>query len=204
MNAKTTATAATATPAEAMPCMCSKYQVVLREYEVGGQPEVETEGTGCTSTTGNEFSPGHDAKLKSLLIRAGVAGHAVRYGSLTTSADKAAQGFGFAHMVLAGIEKGKAKAAAKADRNAAKAERRAAAPRKGKAAPAAASGERVVAVAAPAEAPAEAPAAPAAETVRVKVGRWEYDAVIVDGDAHYTNAKQLPAVAVKGTYKLVG
>lgn len=202
MNAKTTTakTAAAAAVVEATPCLCSKYEVVIREFDTPNGPDYDAEGTGCTETTGNEFAPGHDAKLKSLLIRAGVAGHAVRYGSLTTSADKAAQGFGFAHMVLAGIEKGKAKAAAKADRNAAKAERRAAAPRKGKAAPAAASGERVVAVAAP----AEAPAAPAAETVRVKVGRWEYDAVIVDGDAHYTNAKQLPAVAVKGTYKLVG
>lgn len=202
MNAKATTakTAAAATAVEATPCLCGKYEVVLEEFDTPNGPDYTAETTGCNETTGNEFAPGHDAKLKSLLIRAGVAGHAVRYGSLTTTADKAAQGFGFAHMVLAGIEKGKAKVAAKADRSAAKAERRAAAPRKGKAAPAAATGERVVAVATP----AEAPAAEVAETVRVKVGRWEYDAVIVDGDAHYTNAKQLPAVAVKGTYKLVG
>lgn len=56
-------------------CACANYQV-------------EGAGTGCTSTTKKKFAPGHDAKLRSLLVKAGVAGHSVHVkeedGSVST------------------------------------------------------------------------------------------------------------------------
>lgn len=206
----TTAAAATAAPA-GNPCLCSTFEIVTREFELeNGQPDYEAETTGCTSWTAREFAPGHDAKLKALLIRAGINGWAVRRnlgGMVATSdAQKAASDFAFAYMVDQGIARGRAKAAAKADRNAAKAERPKAA-RKNKAttpAPAASTREHIVAAIAATET-VEVPAeAPAVETVTVKVGRWEYQATIdAAGDAHYTSGKGAAAVAVAGTYKVV-
>ena len=202
---KTTAAAATTAAPIANPCLCSTFAAIKQHITLGnGQPDTIEEVTGCTATTAREFAPGHDAKLKALLIRAGVAGWEVRQGNITGSAEKAAAQFAFAYMVDQGIARGRAKVAAKADRNAAKAERPKAA-RKTKAAtpaPAASTREHIVAAIAATgavEIPAEAPA-----TTQIKVGRWEYAAMIdAAGDAHYTNAKQVAAVAVKGTYKLV-
>lgn len=207
----TTAAAATAAPA-GNPCLCSTFEIVTREFELeNGQPDYEAETTGCTSWTAREFAPGHDAKLKALLIRAGINGWDVRrnLGGMVAISDaqKAASDFAFAYMVDQGITRGRAKAAAKADRNAAKAER----PKTGRVArkvgkpavaPAASTREHIVAAIAATETveiPAEAPA-----TTQIKVGRWEYAATIdAAGDAHYTSGKGAAAVAVKGTYKLV-
>jgi hypothetical protein len=201
---KTTAAAAATTAAPiANPCLCSTFAAIKQHITLGnGQPDTIEEVTGCTATTAREFAPGHDAKLKALLIRAGVAGWEVRQGNITGSAEKAAAQFAFAYMVDQGIARGRAKAAAKADRNAAKAERPKAA-RKAKSAtpaPAASADQHVVTTVAAPEPVAEA--APA--TTRIKVGRWEYDATIApNGDAHYTSGKGQPAVSVQGVYKLV-
>jgi len=194
-------TAKTAAPAILNPCLCSQFAVITREWtEANGQPETSEETTGCTAVTAREFAAGHDAKLKSLLIRAGIAGLAVRQGEITSDASKAASQFAFGYMVDQGIARGREKAAAKADKKAARAAAPKRAPRAKSAtpAPAASSTERVVATVA--ETPAPAEVAPA--TVEIRVGRWAYQATIdAAGDAHYTTAKGAAAVAVKGTYK---
>lgn len=96
------------------PCQCARFS----NAETG-------ETTGCTKTTTREFAPGHDAKLKSLLIRAGAMGAEVRRVvdgmALTGDAVKAAEGYGFAHMVASGIERAARLAAEKAERKAARA-----------------------------------------------------------------------------------
>lgn len=210
MTNTTTAAAKTAAAAAAPianACLCSTFAVITGHLTLGnGQPDTTEETTGCDAVTAREFAPGHDAKLKALLIRAGVDGLEVRQGSITSSAQKAASQFAFAWMVEKGIERGRAKAAARAEKKAAKADR----PRTGRAtrkvaqAPAASTREHIVAAIAAtetAEIPAEA--APAVDSVQIKIGRWFYAATIdASGDAHYTNGKGVAAVAAKGIYKL--
>lgn len=102
------------------PCASSLYSYVDAE---GVTHTCGTEGRETTAT----FCPGHDAKLKSLLIKAGAAGYEVRKdvegGFLTMSAMEAANEYGFASTVETGIAKAAEKAQAKAERAAAKAER---------------------------------------------------------------------------------
>jgi hypothetical protein len=80
------------------PCQCQTFTNA-----------VTGENTGCEADTGRVFAPGHDAKLKGLLIRAGVAGQPVlvfgQKGEYT--AEKAAAEFGFAAKVLESIAKGR-------------------------------------------------------------------------------------------------
>lgn len=106
------------------PCASSLYSYTDAE---GVTHTCGTEGRETTAT----FCPGHDAKLKSLLIKAGAAGYEVRKdvegGFLTMSAMEAANEYGFASTVETGIAKAAEKAQAKAEREAkraaAKAER---------------------------------------------------------------------------------
>jgi len=100
------------------PCECSLW--LYRD----GNSEVTT---GCTQQVSGKrrFRQGHDAVLKSLLIRAGIAGVDVKrsdgrqFGPTT-----AAELYGFGHMVSAGISKGRAKATAVADRQSKAAQRK--------------------------------------------------------------------------------
>lgn len=64
--------------------------------------------TGCVETTRRTFAPGHDARMKGFLIRAGIAGHTVRIGAdgETRGAQAVANQFGFGYMVAEGIRKG--------------------------------------------------------------------------------------------------
>jgi hypothetical protein len=91
-------------------CSCSVYTTAA-------EPEV------CRASTTRLFAPGHDAKLKGRLIRAGVADAMVT----ATDADgntaelapmEVARLFGFARQVHAGIALGKDKEQAKAERKA--------------------------------------------------------------------------------------
>lgn len=63
--------------------------------------------TGCTATTKRTFAPGHDARLKGFLIRAGRDGLHVREVGLgvahETTPAKFADRYGFGHMVRDGI-----------------------------------------------------------------------------------------------------
>lgn len=59
----------------------------------------------CKSGTTRDFAPGHDARLKGFLIKAGRAGHAVRRlgNDRLMAATGAAAGFGFYQMVVDGV-----------------------------------------------------------------------------------------------------
>lgn len=85
--------------ADRIPCACSLVVAVAADGT--------TTRTGCTATTRHTFAPGHDARLKGFLIRAGRDGLHVRTVGLgvahETTAVKFAERFGFAHMVRDGI-----------------------------------------------------------------------------------------------------
>ncbi|MFC9808491.1 hypothetical protein [Streptomyces griseoaurantiacus] len=133
MAAKTAKTAQAETTADELhPCECAAYDALpadLTETDLEtGDYEVFT--TGCTATTKRQFAPGHDAKLKSFLIKHGAAGHDVRRneGGVATSAsaEQHAARYAFGHMVAAGVKRAETKAAEKAERAAARAARKAA------------------------------------------------------------------------------
>ena len=207
----TNTTAAAAVVKAATACACSEFEIGITT-EVGGQPDFNGETTGCAETTNRVFAPGHDAKLKSLLIKAGVRSLEVKQGNVSGDAITMARQFGFAEMVKAGIERGTAKKQLADEKAAAKAARPAKAPKADKAAKGAARAAKLMETLAAkntAPADAEVPAdaiieTPAASGIAIKVGRWEYKNVtIVDGDAHYTDAAGNARTAVEGNYKIV-
>jgi hypothetical protein len=110
------------------PCECSKFDAVdsgqLTEANLESG-DYETFDTGCQAETGRTFAPGHDARLKSHLIKWGSQGLEVARmeGGMRVSSDAQdwANKYGFGHMVSAGIAKATEKAKAKATRNAARA-----------------------------------------------------------------------------------
>lgn len=96
------------------PCTCSK---VSTRTETG-----ELVTTGCTQTTKRTFAPGHDARLKGFLIRAGVEGQDVKVGDdAPRTAQEVADQFGFGYMVAEGIKAGAERAFKKTLREVAKA-----------------------------------------------------------------------------------
>ncbi|MEV7150481.1 hypothetical protein AB0O05_28760 [Streptomyces sp. NPDC093084] len=116
--------ATTNTVTEENRCECSRYSVLVNVREDGTGDLVWDEEltTGCEATARKLFAQGHDAKLKSFLIKAGVAGHEVSRddGGVVSTADAAthANHYTFGHMIVAGIERAEAKVAAKAERKA--------------------------------------------------------------------------------------
>jgi hypothetical protein len=157
-------------------CECSRYSVLVNLREAGnGDLEWDEElTTGCEATARKLFAQGHDAKLKSFLIKAGAAGHEVRRedGGMVTVADAAthANHYIFGHMIVAGIERAEAKAAAKAERQTAKVARRK---------------------------PAAKKPAPEPEVVTAKVGRWTYEGVVQGGQFVYKDSKGKRKTAAK-------
>ncbi|MFF6858485.1 hypothetical protein ACFY9H_24290 [Streptomyces bacillaris] len=103
----------TATQTEPTACTCSQFATE------------DGRTTGCTAETKRLFAPGHDAKLKSFLIRMGAEGTEVirTVDGIASPADASthAAKFAFGHMVAAGITRAEGKAAAKAERAAKKA-----------------------------------------------------------------------------------
>lgn len=97
-------------PKVATPCACRAFS--------GKNAQGETLSTGCEGETVRTFMPGHDAKLKSMLIKIAVAGNQVTKtaedGS-TTEIDPlhAAEEFGFRTLVEKSVDTAKAKQAAK-------------------------------------------------------------------------------------------
>lgn len=218
-----TATAKT-TKTEPTACACSQFEaldlndVTEADVEAG---DIQTFATDCTASTRNVFAPGHDAKLKSFLIKAELAGLEIRrmQGGMAINADAVshANEFGFGHMVAAGIEKGRAKAEARAARKAAKATKTVAEHGRAKAkslaetvaAEQAKHQAEQTAKVAELQAAAEwddAPAAPVADTewadahtdedkaaygepTKAKVGRWTYEGTVFNGEFTYTDGK---------------
>lgn len=117
-------------PKQPKPCACSQYEVRTDEGVTS---------TGCTAQTVRSFVPGHDAKLKSMLIKAAIAGQDVtrlatsEYPESTLTARQAAEDFNFAGHIDKGVEthekreavrqeKADARAAKKAEADAKKAD----------------------------------------------------------------------------------
>ncbi len=153
-------------------CSCSLFTLITwTDGDNGEQIPSDEVGTGCTASTHRDFAPGHDARLKGFLIRAGAADMEVseysRKGHLQGhwGAENVANRFGFGPMVAEGIQRAKDKAIAKAARrNVGKA------PVATEAAPVAEVAPVVLAV-----------------PVTAKVGRWSYAGTELDGEFTYKN-----------------
>jgi len=194
-------------------CACHAYEIEswIGEVPEDGDPNdyVQYEGTGCTQYTERIFAPGHDAKLKSLLIKAGAAGLEVvlHDGGVNShaSAEHFAKGLGFEHQVLAGIKRAQAKAMARAEKKAAKVEQKL----MYNAEQAEAKIKKAQAAAKQSQAPRtqqQQVAEKALETppYTIKVGRWTYQAVIDQkGNATYQTSGGQTKTVKKSGYKLV-
>jgi hypothetical protein len=90
-----------------VPCACAGFVAV----DLLGAKRT----TGCVSTTKRTFAPGHDARLKGFLIRAGAEGLLIRTpeGGDLRDAMTIADRFGFGTMVVAGIKAAQSRAFAK-------------------------------------------------------------------------------------------
>lgn len=103
------ATATRKITADVHPCACSSVVAI----DAAGR---ETR-LACNATTKRTFAPGHDARLKGFLIRAGrekMHVREVRRGvAHETTAAKFADRYGFGHMVRDGIARKDAKRVAK-------------------------------------------------------------------------------------------
>lgn len=130
--------AAEAKPASSLKaCACSRFHVLvnLRNENEDGSGDLTWDDeltTGCGGgKTKATFLPGHDAKLKSALIRWGVEGYDITEDTggvnLLGDALQHAAKFGFHYMVAEGIKRGTAKLAEKADKATARAAKKAAA-----------------------------------------------------------------------------
>jgi len=194
MAAKTTAKkTAAADQAEPTRCECSRYSVLVNVRENGTDGDLVWDAeltTKCTATTKRVFAPGHDAKLKSALIKWGAEGHDVTRDDdgVNTVADAAtlAAKFPFGHMVAAGISRAEAKAAARAEREAAKND-----PAK-KAAKKALRQAKQAMTTALDEAKADAGVRGykrEPQEVTAKVGRWERTGTVEGDTFTYTDAK---------------
>lgn len=102
------ATAALQTVTNTHLCACGGFVAVAADGT-----EVRT---NCTAVTKRTFAPGHDARLKGFLIRAGREDKLVRTpeGGADQLPAKVADRFGFGHMVRDGIARKATKAPAKA------------------------------------------------------------------------------------------
>jgi hypothetical protein len=128
--------AAEAPKASFTACACSRFSVLVNlrnenEDDSGDLIWDEELTTGCGGgKTKATFLPGHDAKLKSALIKWGIEGYDVQEdtGGVTLLGDalKHAAKFGFDYMVSAGIKRGTARLAEKRDKAEARAAKKAA------------------------------------------------------------------------------
>lgn len=186
---------------EATVCACSLYS---------GQDVKGNElSTGCTEKTVRTFRPGHDAKLKSLLIKVGSAGNEVikTVGDEVTSMQPvhAAEEYGFRNLVEKSLETAKGREDARKAKAAKRAEVKAAAEAKKEAARVERE-KRAAAKRAHAEAVAKAESVANENKTpgpaKAKVGRSTVEGeVLEDGKFRYTNAKN-ETVEVEN-YKIV-
>ena len=138
----------------------------------------EERRTNCRATTQRTFAPGHDARLKGFLIRAGADNMTVTFEGSGINLDPVglANSFGFAHMVADGIAAAKKRVFATALRGAtAKPKAKA---KKAKVIP-----------------------APRTEKVACKVGRWTYEGTLSSNGLifSYTDRKGRHLMAEKFT-----
>lgn len=174
-------------PVEPTACACQFY--------TGQNAKGETLSTGCSEVTPRTFRPGHDAKLKSLLIQVGAAGNQVTKATDDEDVEMdplhAAEEYGFRGLVEKSVESAKAKEEARAakakereDAKAAKAKEKEEAKAKREQA-AKAKKAHAEAVAKAAE---DAKGNPGPATA--KVGRNKFDGeILADGTFKYADAK---------------
>lgn len=151
-------------------CECSRYEALVSEQlteENLASGDYDVYDTACTATTKRTFAPGHDARLKSALIRWGAAGLEVSRVEnglrVSASAEQWADKLNFGYMVRAGIDRAVAKAAARAAKRAASAERKLA---------------EKAGIVTPEPAP-----------VKAKVGRWVYEGTVDGNEFVYADRK---------------
>lgn len=187
-----------------VPCECSKYEILVNVRENGTNGDLiwdQEIRTGCPGVlTGRTFAPGHDAKLKGYLIRAGLAGYEVTRVeegmAYSSNAAAAADRYGFGAMVREGIELGREKRDAKIENKKARAKKADARNE--------AELEKLPEIAEADKPVAEEDAQPSEPAiVKAKVGRWTYEGV-VDGDGEnfsftYTDNKGETKTATKFT-----
>lgn len=171
-----------ATTTESTPCLCGLFEAMDSEQLTEADLETgdyDSWYTGCTETTQNTFAPGHDAKLKSALIRWGSqdleVSQLVGGVRVTASAEQWADKLEFGYMVRAGIDRAVTKAAA---REAKRQLRMATAAARAEAK--ANKAERKLAEKAGLVAASEP------QVVEAKVGRWTYTGVIEGDEFVYT------------------
>jgi hypothetical protein len=193
-----TETAKTKTAAVNTYCEC-RYLVAVVDGQVdenGAATWEEHDSTGCKATTKRDFAQGHDAKLKSRLIKWGSRGVEVldRRTGEATSAQQVANRYGFAYQVATGIALAQAKQekrAAAADRKHARRAAKAQAPKVDLTKPATpelsvyereANGEYAM----PAhQDETETPVGPI--PFKAKVGRWTYEGTLDGNTFTYKN-----------------
>lgn len=204
------------TKKEPHPCLCGYFEV--GKYEDGNEEEVFT--TGCQQTTLRQFAQGHDARLVSFLVDGHFDGYTIRFvqgGAVTAFAnpgdaarsasdklgDKAATAtinrqVRVEAKAKKAAEREATRAARKAEAEKAKADK-AAAKEAAKAQPPKATGAEVAAGSQEGDRPA-----PPEGKVRVKVGRWEYDATIDDnGTATFVDGKGDTQIVERDGYRLL-
>lgn len=214
------------------PCACGGYEIEIWTGEVPADADpndyVKYIGTGCIAETARTFAPGHDAKLKSLLIQAGADGNGVRTesGGVASISDAMhwAEFYGFGHMVRNGIIRETERRAARNAKKQVATAHQAAKAKTGRGKSAKALDAQKAELAGPApeavrpiadiladgnKASAKAVAVKiAAErapiAVDIKIGRWTYAATVdAEGVATYTTKDGTAKVVAKGGYKIV-
>lgn len=198
-------------------CLCSTYELVDRK-----DPDTVF-STGCNQTTKSTFAQGHDARLVSFLVEGHMDGYQIRQlvGGRYVVRDTPADAAGIASDKL----RAKAEAATQnaADRQAVKTEKAAVrqAARDAKAKEkaekeAAAAAKKAEAAAAKTANPkavgaevvagsAEGDQTPLDEgQIKIKVGRWEYNATIDDeGNATYVDGAGATQIVERDGYRLL-
>lgn len=191
-------------------CLCQSYEV----YDPTDESAVFA--TGCVQTTGSTFAQGHDARLVSFLVTGVADGYKIR--QLVTGEDGKTETVDHDTPADAVLQ-ASVKLAEKANKATLNAQAKVAGAAERKAAREKAKADRIAAKAkAKADAkPAEVTAGPGSEVpvgdqtplgdgeVRIKVGRWEYNAQLdEDQNATYTDGKGAVKTAVLGSYEVVG
>lgn len=210
---------AEATPAEEKPAKIVKQPrtCYCQAFEVYGETEDETFTTGCTQTTKSTFAQGHDAQLVSFLVSSYFDGYKIRqateqgmvnHDTPESAARTASEALGNKAKYATENAKARldAKTAREAEKEKKKAERKAEAERKAAEKAAAAEAKKAQPKATGAEVVStEGQGLPLAEgESRIKVGKFEYNAVIdEDGNAAYVDGKGEQQLVERDGYRLL-
>lgn len=197
------------------PCLCSTYEVGHFD-ETEGTADETIYTTDCKAQTKRQFAQGHDARLVSFLvdgffdgydIRQVVSGVARTFDSPQSAALVASEALGVkAEKATANRgERIKAKEAKTAERLAKQEQRKQEAADKLAAKQADKDAKAATKASAPKDVPVNVVSDPAPEgQVKIKVGRWEYNATIDgEGTASFTDGKGEPQTVERDGYRIL-